>query len=274
MDALVVNPVFQAGVAPFVVALVAALLLRPLGAFWTGLAITAGIFAAVALTMEIRWSPLTSTRKILLITVAAVVAGVLLDYVTLLRRYLPWLLFAAGAAAVLWMMWPVLERKEGAARWALGVGGALYAGWLAALAETLRHRPLPALVTLAALGFSTGGVVLFGASAMLGQLALAAGSAAVACLLLGLLGRPFAVGLTALLPAMLLMALLGYSGVVHARTPWYALPVIAIIPLAARIPVPADKSKWLRAALIAGAVAPLVMTAIAIAWWAEGAPEL
>lgn len=270
---LMVNPAFQSGVAPFVVALLVVLALRPLGGFWAGLALTIGVGVAISLMMEIKWSPLTSTRKTLLLALAAAPAGMLLDHVSR-RRYLPLLLFVAGAAAVTWVIWPVLTRREGVALWALGIGGALYVGWLTALAETLRHRPLPGLVSAAALGFATGGVVLFGASALLGQIGLAIGAAAAACLLVGLFGRPFAVGLTLLLPAALLSALLGFSGLVYARAPWYALPVLALIPLAARVPVPADKSRWLRLALIVAAVAPLVMTAVALAWWAEGAPQL
>ncbi len=271
---LLTNPAFQSGVLPFGVALLAGLLLRPLGGYWAGLAITAGVYAAVSLMIDIKWSPLTSTRKILLIGAIAAVVGILLDHVSFARRYLPALLFIGGAVAATWVIWPVLARKDAAEMWLLAAGGMAYVGWLAASAETLRHRPLPGLVALAALGFGTGGVVLFGASALLGQMALATGAAAAACVLLGLLGRTFRVGSIALLPGMLLSALLGYAGLVYARAPWYTLPVLAVIPLAARLPVPADKSKWLRLALIVAAVAPLVMTAVAAAWWAEGAPGL
>jgi hypothetical protein len=210
----------------------------------------------------------------LMIGLIATAVGVALDYLPSRRRYLPALLFISGAAAVIWVIWPVLTRRDGTEIWLLAAGGAVYVGWLSVSAEALRHRALPGLVALAALGFGTGLVVLFGASALLGQMALAVGSAAAACLLLGLFGRTFIVGSVALLPGMLLLGLLGYAGLVYARAPWYALPVLALIPLAAQIPVPADKSKWLRLALIIAAVAPLMMTAVAAAWWAEGAPEL
>lgn len=268
------NPAFQSGIAPFAAALVVGWLLRPLGGYWAGLAIVIGCYAAITLITDIKLFPLTSTRKILLIGEIAIVVAIVLDHLPVARRYLPALLFAGGAAAVIWVTWPVLARTAGTDLWLLGAGGAAYVGWIAAATETLRHRPLPALVTVAALGFGTGGVVLFGASALLGQMALAVGSAATACIVLGLLGRTFAVGSIALLPGMLLTGLLGYAGLVYARAPWYALPVLALIPLATRLPVPADKSTWLRLALIVAAVAPLVMTAVAAAWWAEGAPGL
>ena len=274
MNDLFANPAFQSGIAPFVTTLVAGLLLKRAGGYWVGLAVVLGFYVAVWLMIDVKFSPLTSTRKIILLGMAALIAGALLDLYPSARRFLPALLFVAGAAAITWVIWPVLSRREGTVFLLLAAGGVLYGGWFAAATELLRPRALPASVMVTMLGFGTGIAVLFGASALLGQLALAIGSAGGAYLLLSLFGRQPVTGSIMLLPAILLCGMIGYAGMVYAKLPWFALPFLALVPLAAHITAPTSRSRWMQAILLVLVVAPPAIIAAVIAWWVEGAPDL
>ena len=64
-----------------------------------------------------------------------------------------------------------------------------------------------------------------------------------------LMGRPHhAVGRLHL-PAMLIGGLIGTGAMVLAKLPWYALLVLALVPLAARLPGPERAPVWLQAVI-------------------------
>ena len=76
MDELLNNPASQAGVVPFMVALVVAALLQRTRLI--GLAIIGGLVAVVGLTMGFTFETLTGVRKLLLaVLMAGAVAGVI-----------------------------------------------------------------------------------------------------------------------------------------------------------------------------------------------------
>ena len=77
MQEILNHPAVQGGVAPFVVGLVATLLFAP--ARLAGLAAIAGFAVTVWLVGGFSFVPLTATRKIILVSLAAAVAGVCAD---------------------------------------------------------------------------------------------------------------------------------------------------------------------------------------------------
>ena len=124
-----------------------------------------------------------------------------------------------------------------------------------------------------ALGLGTGGSALLGASALLGQFGLALGAAASAYLLLQTItnsrlpcGRSFT------LPLSLIAGLIGCLTVLTAQLPWYALFMLAIIPLAAKIPVPEKMGLWLQSLLLSIATLTCAAGAIYLTWYVAGAP--
>src|SRR4051794_17065541 len=78
MRDLLDNPAVQAGVAPLIVALVIATILLRWRVAW--LAIIAGFATMVALSTGFSFTPLSASRKVLLLTLAAPLVGVVLDY--------------------------------------------------------------------------------------------------------------------------------------------------------------------------------------------------
>jgi hypothetical protein len=106
--------------------------------------------------------------------------------------------------------------------------------------DKLSEEPLRAASAGTALGIGTGGAALVGASALLGQFGLALGCAAAAHLLIQMVSsRPLPTGRTFTLPLAMIAGLTGCVAVLSAQLPWYALPILAGIPLVAGlVPLP------------------------------------
>lgn len=274
MDELLTNPVVQTAVVPFVTALIAGLVLSRFGWYWAGLTIIVGFFACAWLITDLKLFPLSGTRKIILLGLLTVVGGIALDVYAGARRFISYILFIAGGGAALWVVWPVLIRKEGMELWLLAAGVSVYAGWLMASMERLREQPLRAGTAALSLGIGTGVSAIMGASALLGQLASSIAAASGAYLLLALFFPKLSAGSILTTPVALLCGLFGIAGHVYATLPWYTLPLLAIIPLLACIPLPEQKSSWMKMMLLVSATMPAAIAAITIAWWVEGAPPI
>jgi len=263
MHDLLINPAFQAGVAPFAVALPVGLMLRRAGWFWAGLALSAAFAVTVALTVGFQFQPWTSTRKIIALGFGAAGAGLLLDLYPWDRRSVSALVFAAGAAAAVWVIWPVVQRRDVWQGAILIVPAALYGGWCAAAMEGLRSRPIAGAIAAVSLGIGSGAVTLLGASALLGQMGLAVGAAAGALALLVCFGRKTEIGSLAMLPAGVVLGLVGIGGLIYAKVPWYSLVLLAWVPVCGWVPVPSSWPRWLQS----GAVLVLTGVPAAIAIW-------
>jgi hypothetical protein len=250
MRELLMNPAFQAGIAPFAVALLVGLTLRRAGWFWAGLALIAAFAVTVALTVGFQFQPWTSARKIIALGLGAAALGLLLDLYPWGRRWVSALVFAGGVIAALWVIWPVAVRREGWEGRVLVILGALYGGWCAAALEGLRSRPVAGAMSVVSLGFGSGAVTLLGASALLGQMGLALGAAAGALGLLVSFGRKTEIGSLAMLPAGVVLGLVGIGGLVYAKAPWYSLALLAWVPVCAWVPVPTAWPRWLQAVVL------------------------
>jgi hypothetical protein len=274
MDELLANPVIQTAVVPFFVALIAGAILNRFGWYWAGLTVVTGFVACAWLVMDLKLFPLSSTRKIVMLGLVAVVAGIVLDVYAGRRRFIPPVLFVSGIIAASWVIWPVLNRREGAEFWLLAIGASIYAGWLMMAMERLRDWPLRAGTAALSLGIGTGVSAVMGASALLGQLASSIGAASGAYLLLTLFVPKQPAGSLLTIPVALLCSLLAIAGYVYATLPWYVLPLLAIIPLLACVPLPEQKPTWIKIALLVSATLPAAIASIFVAWWIEGAPPI
>lgn len=268
------NVFVQSALLPFAVGLIAALVLRRAGAPWAGLGFALAFGAAAYLVAGFQFLPLTSTRKILLAAAAAVLLGLVLDLLPRDRRLRLWLPAAGAAAAALWVLWPVLLRSEGAQIAWVALPALAYAAWLVTGTEVLDRTPVKTTVAALMLALGTGVSALLGATALMGQLGGAAAAAVGAYVLVFLWRGPYAPGRTLTLPATLLSALLGISAVQYASLPWFSLAPLALIPLLARLPLPAGGGRVGPVLLSSIYMLPGAAAAILITWRIAGAPPL
>ncbi len=257
MQDWLIHPVVQGAVMPFLAGLVASVVLAPLRL--AGLSAVAGFAAAVYLVVGFQFSPLTTVRKIMLLGLIAPVVGIAADMAFKpTRTTAPLFGLILGAASV-WVFLTVLRQRELAQAILLGGGTAIYVAWMVGLLLTLRDDSVRAGAASFALGLGTGVAAVFAASATLGLYAMALGTASSAFLLVQMLtGKRTFAGITFTLTSGLLAGLLGTATFYLAQLPWHALAVMALVPLAARVPVPARWPVW-------GQVIAISMPALAIA---------
>lgn len=235
MNELLQHPAVQAGAAPFVVALVTAVVLQRVRAAW--LAVVAGYLVAILLTTGVSFQPLTASRKVLLLVLLAPLAGLLFD--RLIRGKAAAILLPAVLAAVAapWALASVLAQKEGLSQLVVpGAGLAVFAAALVALTLRLRDDGIATAAAGIGLGAGVGVAALLSASTgyFTSGLAVAAGSGAL-MLLQFVAGRAFPAGSLGGLPIALGAALFASAALMLAQLPWYALPALLLVPVAAAL---------------------------------------
>lgn len=261
------HPAVQAGLLPFIVALVTAELFQRLRL--SGLAIIAAFAATVYLTSDFGLVPLTGVRKIVWLGFgSSALAVVLMVFDNSLWRPA---LAALAAAAAAWVGLRILQQHPIAEAMEWGTACALYVGWLVYWFDGLRDNSVAAGSAGFTLGFGTGSAALLGSSALLGQFGLALGAAAAAYLLIQVVTNSrLSCGRSFTLPLSLLAGLIGCQGVLSARLPWYALSALGLIPLVAKIPVPQGRALWLQSVLLAAATSVCAAGAVYLTWRVEG----
>ena len=245
MQELLDNPAVQAGAAPFVAALAVALAL--FGVRLAGLAIAAALGTAVYLIGGFSFPPVSAQQKILLIALAVPAVGVLVDLAFKPTRATGPALGALFALAVLWVGWNVLRQKPPAAALLVGGGAALLVGWLVGALFALRDNPVRAGAAGLTLALGVGISAVLSASGSYGQYGISVGAGSGAFLLVQmLLGRPVAAGATFTLSAGAACGLLAAGVLLGANLSGYAAVALALVPLAARLPLPGARV-WLQA---------------------------
>jgi hypothetical protein len=261
------NPAVQGGVAPFVAALVVALALRPLRL--DGLAVIAAFLTCMYFVSGLQFIPLTATRKVIVLGMAAPIIGVLVDFAFKPSRISAALLLSLGAGAgVLWAFWPVLVQKPIAEAWLLGGTAVIGLAFMVGFAQLkLAEDAVRAGATALALGLGTGVAAIFGASASYGMYGIALGAGAGAFLLPQMIrGTKSFAGTTFTLTAMLLAGLVAAGAAIIANVPWYSLAVLALVPAAVRLPGPSKAAVWLQTILFSLYGFIVAAVACVLAW--------
>jgi len=264
------HPAVQGGAAPFVVALVVAILLGRTRYAW--LAVVAGYVTAVAMSTGLSFSPLTATRKVLLLTVAVAVVGVVLDLVGSRARAISTVLAAVAGVAAIWAFWSVLAQREGGALLTGVIAVAVFAAVMAAALMSLRDDPLRVAAATFGLGLATGIAAVISASIgfLLAGMAVAAGAGAL-LLVAVVTSRPVVSGFLGTLTVGTMIALFAEGASLLAQMPWYATLSLLLVPLAVRLPVSADWGTFKRAFVLTLYALAAASVPIAAAWYAARA---
>ena len=267
MQELFNHPTVQAGLAPFLAALITAELFQRIKL--SGLAIIAGFAVTVYLASDFTIEPLTASRKIVLLGMISALLGLLFSL--LQARWVGLLLAILGGAAAVWTAQRILQQHPPAVALLWGTGCAAYVAVLVWSMDKLANEPLRAASAATALGIGTGGAALVGASALLGQFGLALGAAAAAHLLIQMItNQSLPTGRSFTLPFALIAGLTGCIAVLSAKLLWYSLPILAAIPLAAwLIPLP-KQSPRIQGLLLILLTGSFMAGAIYVTWRVAG----
>jgi hypothetical protein len=260
------HPAVQGGAAPLVAAMVVALTLGRvrLG----GLAVVAAFATAVYFIAGFSFTPLTATRKIILLGLAAPVVGLLADFAFKPKRGGYALFALAGGAAALWVFWPVLAQQETAQAWLLGGTAVFATAWMVGFSQLfLSEHPIRAGSAGLGLGLGSGIAATLGGSASYGMYGIALGAGAGAFLLQQIIvGRKTDAGATFTLPATLTAGLVASGAMVLAQLQWYVVLMLALIPVAARLPLPQRAQLWLQGLLASIYTTVVAGASCALAW--------
>jgi hypothetical protein len=254
-------------------ALVAYLGLRKITATAWLWALLAAFLASAALINGLIVTPLTGTRKIILLVTASFIAAALLHWVlrsdNLQRRFTT----IISQVALLWVFWAVVGRMDSAAMVLFLVGTIS----LVLVSEHLFVRVIDKPAQLHGAGFSlllgVGLSATAAASALLGQLALAlaaaSGGALLGWVLSGNASKQQTRQSVAVLPYVMAPALLGVAAVIFARLPWYALIPLTAIPLVVGLVPQKSESRFVNA-LLASLPGLVIALGVAFYVWQSG----
>ncbi|MBK9114739.1 MAG: hypothetical protein IPM22_03620 [Betaproteobacteria bacterium] len=267
MSQLLEHPAVQGGVAPFVVALVVALALGRTRFAW--LAIVAGWATSYALANGISFSPLTASRKILLLGLLAPAVGFVADTWFARSRPVALALAVVAGIAAPWVFLSVLSQQEGGGAWVSALGVLAFAAAMVYAVVSLRDDPVRTGAAAVGLGVGIGVAAVLSASIgfLLSGIAVAA-SAGALLLYWVVTSRPIAPGLLGTLTIGLLIALFAEGALMLAQMPWFALAASLLVPLAVRLPVNESASTFARAFVLSLYALAASLVPIAAAWFA------
>jgi hypothetical protein len=270
------NPAVQGGVVPLVVALVIGGVLAFLPrvgrtpAPW--LAVLCGYLASVWVTTGIAFSPLTATRKVLVIVVVAVLAGFAADIARAASRKVDAAFAIVAGIAAAWAFQSILVQRETMPAIGVGVALAAYAGVQTWLMLGQRDDGLRTGAIGVGLGLATGVAAVLSASIgfLLSSVAIAAGAGAL--LLVQVLGRrSVPAGRVGAIVIGLGCALFALGATLLAEMPWFIPPLLLVVPLGARALDPQRLRPMARASALVAICIALAVVPIAAAWLAARA---
>lgn len=233
MDAWLQQPIVYAGLAPFLTAFIVALVLYP--ARIDGLAAAAGFFVTAYLVGELRFTGSTN-GKLMLAAAAAPALGLLADFAFRSGRTTAYILGLMFAFIGLWVFSAGLWQKPPQQMFVVGGGVVLFVAWTAAWTATLHADSVRAGATGLGLGLGAG---------MVSYLALGLGAACAGFLLVQMLfNRRVDAGLVFCLAAGVQGALVAVAALMLGRFGWIELAILALVPLAVRLPLPPRWPVW------------------------------
>lgn len=265
VNELLQHPAVQGGVAPFIVALVVAVALGRTRYAW--LAIVAGYATQVALSTGISFTPLSASRKILLLCLAAPLVGMAVDALVERSRPIAYAAAVVAGLAAAWVFLSVLSQREGAQAWLSAFGIVAYAAAMVAALVSLRDDSLRTGAAALGLGLAAGVSALISASIgfLLSGIAVAA-SAGALLLYWVITSKPISPGLLGTLTIGVMIALFAEGSLMLAQMPWFALVALLLVPLAVRLPVRESASVFFRAFVLSMYALAAALIPIAAAW--------
>ncbi len=275
MDQILNRPEIQSAVLPFIAGLLIYIVSRK---FTTNAWISAVFIAfllSAGLINGLTFTPLTGTRKIiLLILFAFVIAGSIHHFVANpnVRRAA---MYSIGIFALVWVFWAIALRMEMSAMAIIMAGAIALVLWLVWSFERIGDDDAQLHGSGFSLLLGTGLSATAGASALLGQLALslaaASGGAFLAWVLVGKATYSSNNSVGSTLPYALAAALLGLAAVIFASVPWYALIPLAAIPLATSY-VPKFDARFINA-LVSSLPGLIIALAVSFLVWKTGSSD-
>lgn len=274
MNDLLNNPAIQAGVAPFLVALVVAVLLCRTRLL--GLAVGAAFIVVVALVLGFSFESLTASRKLVLVGIATIAVIAVLELLKVpAHGRLRGVLAVAAAVAAVWVLVRLLSQQPGevAALW--GVASMVFMMLMVESSITAgANDPVHSASAGLMLGLCAGALAFLGASASLAQVGIALGAGAGAALLIQMvINRRAPAGWTLALPVGVIGSLVGLLAVFSASLRWWCLLPMLAIPWATRLVPVSDRPLWITAVLTSLAAAIPLVLAVALAWFTGGLPS-
>ena len=269
MDQFLSRPEFQSTIIPFIVGLLFYFGLRKLTAYAWGWAVFSAFLISATLINGLTLTPLTGTRKIILLILASFIVIALVRQLITNSNLQRMLLPVLGVAALIWVFWKVLIRMDVLGVTAFLAGGVGLLLWLLWAFDRVGNED----VRLHGAGFSlllgTGLAATAGASALLGQLTLslaaASGGVFLAWVLVGKAnGSGSSSGVAGGFTYALAAALLGLAAVMFARLPWYTLIPLAAIPSATGLVPKITDSRFINALVTS---IPGLVIALATSFW-------
>ncbi len=268
MDQLLSRPEVQSALIPFFTALLIYAGLKKFTASAWIWAVFAAFLVSSILINGVTVTPLTGTRKIILLVLGSFMLAGFAPYlfrrIKLQRAAAP----VITITALLWVFWKVVARMDLSGIALFLAGGVGLVLWLAWTFDRIANDA----ARLHGAGFSlllgTGLCAAAAASALLGQLALslasAAGGVLLAWVLTGKAGAGSSNASISVLPYVLAAALIGLAAITFARLPWYALIPLAAIPLAVSLTPTKSGSRFMRALMSS---IPGLTISLALAAW-------
>lgn len=270
MSAFLEHPAVQGGIAPFVVALVVALALGRTRYAW--LAILAGYLTTTMLSAGLAFSPLTASRKIVVIAIVAALAGLVADKMAHRSRVVRWTLGALAGLAAAWVFFTILQQRDASTAWLQGLGLAAFAAAMTWAMMSLRDDSLRTGAAGIGLGVAAGIAAVLSASigALLAGISVAV-SAGALLLVRVLRSGPMSPGLLGTLSVGVMAALFAEGALMLAHLPWHALLLLLLVPLAVRLPVRDSAPTIVRAIVLTAYALVAACVPIAAAWLAARA---
>jgi len=266
MDQIFSRPEIQSAVLPFIIGFMLYLGLRKqtLNAWmW---AVFAAFLVSVGLINGLTITPLTGTRKIILLILASFVVAASMQHLIAEVKLRRAILSTLAVLAMLLVFWKIAMRKEALDMALFFAGSLTLVLTLVSSFERIGNNFMRLHGAGFALLIGTGLSAAVAASALLGQLALSL-SAASAAVLLGWVIKGDAGDdkqSNATLPYALAAALLGLAAVILARLPWYALVPLASIPLVTSFVPKISENRFIQALTTS---LPGLCIALAVTFW-------
>jgi hypothetical protein len=259
------HPLFQGGVAPLAVALLVGFAFSRTRFAW--LAVILAYAMMIALDTGFSLMPPTVSRKTMLIGLLSPLVGIVADTYTRRSGVIAAALVAATGLLSIWVFVTALQNRTGADAVVSGVGVAAFVAALVAATLRLRDDGLRCGAAGMGLGLAIGiaGILSASIGALIEGLAIAVACGAMLIVQV-VLSRTLAAGFAGALPVGLLAALIGAGTQQLALLPWYALPLLLLVPAAVSLPVPTRGPLIARAAVLSGYALAAAAIPIGAAW--------